>query len=364
MGFGATSVRPDEQVRRLVGAPEQLVSVDRLVHDEGPGRGAPVLVVRNPAGISFEVLLDRALDVGWADAPALPLAWRSSRGSVASSRHEPRDAGWTRTFGGGLLTTCGLASTGAASTFAGEHHGLHGRVGHLPAENVGWRLVADEDGSTAVEVTGDVVEAGLGSPTLRLHRRIVASTVRAELRVEDVVTNDSYVPAGHMYRHHLNLGYPLVAPGSVVTATADVVGDRDRPDGPVRTLPWTLDVPGGPVAETVLYCAPRPGATSRVRVAAPDGRYVEVEQDTAGWPLLVLWRDATEGVNVLGVEPSTSRDGGRAQAEADGEVLHLAPGEQRAYRTVVRAGHGAAATPAVSAQPGTVRRSPTRARPA
>ena len=355
MGFGAGSVRADEAVRRLVGAPEQLVSVDRLVRDEGPGRGAAVLVVRNPGGISFEVLLDRALDLGWADAPALPLAWRSARGPVASSRYEPGGSGWTRTFGGGLLTTCGLASTGAASTFAGEQHGLHGRIGHVPAENVGWRLVADDDGSTAVEVTGDVVEAGLGSPTLRLHRRIVASTARAELRVEDVVTNDSYDTAGHMFRHHLNLGHPLVGPGSVVTATADVAGERDRPDGPVQTLPWTLEVPGGRVPETVLYCTPHPGATASVRVVAPDGRYVEVEQDTAGWPLLVLWRNASEGVNVLGVEPSTSRDGGRAQAEADGEVVHLAPGERRAYRTVVRVGHGVTS----AAGPGSTQARPT-----
>ena len=335
MGFGADSVVPDDPVRRLVGAPDQLVSVDRLVRDEGPGRGAPVLVVRNPSGVSFEVLPDRALDIGWADAPGLPLAWRSARGPVASSRYEPHGAGWTRTFGGGLLTTCGLASTGAPSTVDGTHHGLHGRVGHIPAENVRWAMV-DDDGEPAVEITGDVVEASLGGPALRLWRRIVASTLRPELRVEDLVTNDGFAPAAHMYRHHLNLGYPLVGPGTLVTASADAFGERDRTDGPLHGLPWTLDVADGPAAETVLYCRPHAGPTSCVLVTAPDGRAVEIDQDTDGWPLLVLWRDPTPGVNVLGVEPSTSRDGGRAQAEQDDEVIVLAPGESRSYRTVVR----------------------------
>ncbi|QGQ18236.1 DUF4432 family protein [Cellulomonas sp. JZ18] len=225
--------------RRLVGAPEQLVSVERLVRDDGPGRGAPVLVVRNPRGLSFEVLLDRALDLGWADAPGLPVAWRSARGPVASARYEPHGAGWTRTFGGGLLTTCGLASTGMPSDVGGVHHGLHGRVGHIPAEHVRWGPTT-VDGVPAVEVLGEVVEADLGAPPLRLRRRLVARTDRPEITVEDVVTNEGYAPAGHMFRHHLNLGYPLVRPGTVVTATAQPFGERGGAE-PVA-LPWTLDL--------------------------------------------------------------------------------------------------------------------------
>jgi len=335
MGFGTDSVVLAEDLRRLVGAPDQLVQVDRLVRDEGPGRGSPVLVVRNPRGVSVEVLLDRALDLGWADAAGAPLAWRSARGPVASTRYEPWGGGWTRTFGGGLLTTCGLAATGAPATVDGIHHGLHGRVGHVPAENVRWALV-DDGGAPAVEITGDVVEAALGQPTLRLRRRIVLSTARPELRVEDVVMNDGYGPAGHMFRHHLNLGYPLVGPGTVVTATAEPFGERDRPGRTPQALPWTLDLAPGPAPETVLYCRPHAGPTATVTVSAPTGRAVEVEQATAGWPLLVLWRDPTPGVNVLGVEPSTSRDDGRAQAERDGELLVLHPGEQRSYVTTVR----------------------------
>ncbi|QGQ20816.1 DUF4432 family protein [Cellulomonas sp. JZ18] len=94
--------------------------------------------------------------------------------------------------------------------------------------------------------------------------------------------------------------------------------------------------PDGHAPETVLYCRPQPGPTAVVTVTAPDGPSVEVEQDTDGWPLLVLWRDPRPGVNVLGVEPSTSRDGGRAEAERDGELRVLAPGEQVRYRTRVR----------------------------
>lgn len=335
MGFGADSALLPETVRRLVGATDQLVTVDRLIRDEGPGRGAPILVVHNPGGISFEVLLDRAMDVGWAHASGFPLPWRSGRGPVESSRYEPGGAGWTRTFSGGLLTTCGLASTGLPSTVDGQEHGLHGRIGHLPAENVRWRLVGD-DGDTAVEITGDVVEAALGTPTLALRRRLLASTGRPELRIHDTIVNRGYSDAGHMYRHHLNLGYPLVGPGTVVTATATVVGRRDRADAPLPSLPWELDLAAhAPAPEVVLYCRPDPGRTAITTVTSATGLRLHVEQDTTSWPQLLLWRDPSPGVNVLGVEPSTSRDGGRAQAEDQDEVVHLAPGESRDYRTRV-----------------------------
>lgn len=338
MGFGGDSATVDEGLRRLLGSRDQLVSVERLVRDEGPGRGAPVLVVRNPLGLSFEVLLDRALDIGWADAPGLPLAWQSARGPIESSRYEPDGLGWSRTFSGGLLTTCGLAATGAPSTVDGTHHGLHGRVGHLPADNVRWGVVKDGD-ERAVEVTGDIVEAGLGQSPLRLRRRIVASTVRPAVRIEDTVTNDGYSTAGHMFRHHINLGYPVVAAGTVVTATADPFGERDRPGVEPQALPWTLNLANNASEpETVVYCRPHPGPTAMVTVTAPDGAWVVVEQATDGWPLLILWRDPTPGMNVLGVEPSTSRDGGRAKAEEDNEVIRLEPGEARSYLTVVQAG--------------------------
>ena len=336
MSFGGSSVALSADLRRLLGANDQLVGVERVTLDDGTGRGAPVLMVRNPAGISFEVLVDRALDIGCADAAGIPLAWRSPRGRAASTRHEPEGTGWTRTFGGGLLTTCGLSATGAPSTVGGIAHGLHGRVGHLPAENVTWRLV-DAAGDLAIEITGDVVEAGLGQPTLRLRRTIVASCSAPTLRVHDVVTNDGFGVAGHMFRHHLNLGYPLVDRGTTVRANAKVVEDRDLA-GPVPdTLPLCLDVSDGPAPERVLYARTDPGAgVGVVEVGVADGsRSLRIAYGTDTFPLLVLWRDPSAGVNVLGVEPSTSRDGGRAQAEADGELRLLLPGEAREYRTTI-----------------------------
>lgn len=319
-----------ENVRRLIGSPTQLVRVDRAELTDGPAAGSPVLLVRNPQGISFEVLLDRAMDIGWADALGLPLAWSGPRGRVASHRYEPERAGWVQTFGGGLLSTCGLASTGMPSTVDGIDYGLHGRVGHTPAENVSWQLTSDESGSL-VEITGEIVEASLGQPTLRLTRTIRAWCQRPVIEVEDTVTNDSFVEAGHMYRHHINLGFPLVDEGSVLTTDAMVF---DRRDGGVASPLSELDlaVADTTVDETVSYA--RSGPSGALTLSVPRrGVAFTIEWSTATFPLFLAWRDASPGVNVLGVEPSTSRDGGRAEAAESGELVVLAPGESRPYRT-------------------------------
>lgn len=327
------SATDDARIHRRVGAPHQLVSVARVVLDEGTARGAPALVIRNPAGISMTVLIDRCLDIDWADACGIPLAWRSPLGPVASARHEAGGHGWARTFGGGLLSTCGLSSTGAPSTVDGIHHGLHGRIGHVPAERVSYRHTT-WDGSRALEIRGQMVEGALGMPTLRLHRRLLLDCHRPRLRIEDTVINDGYTEAGHMFRHHINLGYPLVDDGTVVSSDTRVVGERDDP-GIRVSFPLVLTVSEAPEPERVLYASPLAGSTTaQVRVRGARAT-MAVVFGTDGFDHLVLWRDASPGVNVLGVEPSTSRDSGRARAAADGELIRLAHGQSRAYWTEI-----------------------------
>lgn len=319
-----------DETRRLLGADDQLVSVERAVLTEGTGAGEPVLYVRNPAGISFEVLLDRAMDIGWADAAGSSLAWRAPRGRAASLRYEHDDKGWTRTFGGGLLATCGLATTGPPSARGGHAYPLHGRIGHTPAENVSWRLVGS-GADLAIEVRGDVVEAGLGTPTLRLHRVLRASCCEPRLQVHDTVVNESYGDAAHMFRHHLNLGYPLVGDGSVLTTGATPAGMRDSSHEPDLDG-MRLTVARGVVDEEVYYGRVGPDAWVTVESST---RWLSVRWSGTTLPFLIVWRDASAGVNVLGVEPATSRDGGRVRSEEEGEIIYLAPGESREYSSEV-----------------------------
>lgn len=351
-GHGLESLEPYRE--GLLGAPDQLISVERFLRDEVVGHASPVLMVRNPRGFSFEILLDRGLDVGWAQGPSGTIAWRSPRGFVEAARHEPEGLGWLRTFGGGLLSTCGLASTGLPSISEGVAHGLHGRIGHCPADAVRWEVVCAArvqglteeagiigpsptiDAGDWIRVIGEVVESGLGGPTLRLTRQLLARIDSPQLLVLDRVTNESWQSAGHMFRHHLNLGYPLVTAGTRVHTTARPSGTRDHGTSRIPGNPWTLDLdPSATRGEEVVYCDNSERSVASVSVLTEGAGECRIDYDPRAFPYLILWRDPSAGVNALGVEPSTSRDDGRVATTEQGDLIRLAPLESRTYWTAI-----------------------------
>lgn len=335
MGFGYSSESLPMDELRYVASNDQLYRVEHVTLDQGTAKGVTGLEVHNPGGISFFVFCDRCLDIGWADALGLPLAWTSSRGYIASSRFDPEDSGWARTFPGGLLTTCGLESTGMPSYVNGRYFGLHDRIGHTPAENVAWRIMKTGSGERFIVIEGEAVQAELGQVPLRLHRIITASTIRPEIVILDQVQNMGFKPTLHMFRHHINLGYPIIQPGTIVTSEAKFVGMRGQ-----SALPKPMDFPlrmeiEDNVPEKVYYCSPLSSNSCMTQVTTPEGVRMEITQSVSSWPWLILWRDASAGVNVLGIEPSTSRDEGRKQAELIGETICLKPHEIRRYRTSI-----------------------------
>ena len=108
-----------------VGAMRQLASVRRAVLDDGKGRGMRVVDVNNGGGWSFTVYPDRGMDIGEASFKGIPLVWLTPACGTADS-YEPENFNWLRSWGGGLLTGCGLLNVGGPCE-AGEAHGLHGR---------------------------------------------------------------------------------------------------------------------------------------------------------------------------------------------------------------------------------------------
>src|SRR5713226_3885096 len=96
-----------EELRRLTGTLRQVAGVRLVELADGKARGMRVADVYSGSGFRFEVLVDRALDIGAAEFAGRPLAWLFPALGTAA-QHEPQGLGWLRTFGGGLMTTCGL----------------------------------------------------------------------------------------------------------------------------------------------------------------------------------------------------------------------------------------------------------------
>jgi galactose mutarotase-like enzyme len=328
------------ELRRRVGRLEQVAGITPLVFDDGPARGTRALRFRTGGGLAFEVLPDRGMDLGGAEYRGVPLAWLSHTGVVAPSFHEPEDEGWLRSFGGGLLVTCGLQNVGRPSERDGEPLGLHGRVSNTPASNVSREERWDEEGCVLL-ARGEVRESRVFGPNLALRRTVSARLGESRLRVEDEVENEGFRPEPLMLLYHINLGWPLLVEGARLAGPGRQ-GDTPEPRDEAAAAglqTWDrFDAPTPGIAERVFYHRPAAGADgwAEARLENPGLRLaLSVRFRPEELPEFAQWTMTGEGTYVLALEPATCRVGGYQAEEEAGRVIWLEPGEVRRYRVEI-----------------------------
>jgi hypothetical protein len=308
-----------------VGSLAQVARVDSFVEADGPARGARRLRVVNGGGLELDVHPDRALDIGAATFDGVPLAWLSSTGIAAPEFYEPGGRGWLRTWGGGLLTTCGLDTFGPAADDEDGVAGMHGRIGAIPAHLTGAQATSER-----VTVAGTVRQTGVFAENLLLSRRITSEVGSTSFAVEDTVTNEGSNPSPHMVLYHVNLGWPLLDEGAVVDIPHTTVRPRD-PDAE-EGLGHQYEI-GAPVR----------GFREQVYIheAAPE-RYASVTNERRGLrftlrfseslPAVFEWKMTATQHYALGLEPANTPEiDGRAAARAAGLLPRLEPGESARY---------------------------------
>jgi hypothetical protein len=314
-----------DDVLARIGSLDQVARVDRFIEDDGPARGARRFRVVNGGGLEFDVHPDRALDIGAATFRGMPIAWLSSTGMTRPDAYEPEGRGWLRTFGGGLVTTCGLDSFGPASDDEWGVIGMHGRIGSIPAR-IG-EVIATPD---IVAVAGEVRQTAVFQENLLLERRISSVVGSSSLRIDDTVTNESESTSAHMVLYHVNLGWPLLDAGTTVDIPARSVRPRDADAEAGFAERSRIDEPTVGFREQVYVHEAGDEHTARVlnesRGVALTLRY----SDTL--PALFQWKLTATKHFVLGLEPANTPEvHGRAAARESGRLPVLQPGESRSY---------------------------------
>ncbi|MEU3980598.1 DUF4432 family protein [Streptomyces sp. NPDC026672] len=291
---------------------------------DGPAHGTRVLRLVNGGGLEVELHADRALDLGRITYRGRPFAWLSPMGFTAPGLADPHDEGWLRTFGGGLLTTCGLDTFGDPSTTTdGVRYPQHGRIGALPAS-----VLCAEVTDGQVIVQAEVRQAALHGEHLRLHRTVRSELGSSSLTLTDVVTNESAVPQPHMVLYHVNLGWPLLGPRTVLTSPAtDVEAENDAARASGR--PWNALHEPAPYADSLVHLHRPPDTQENWTVSAtnPDNAMrLALTASHRSLPFLHTWKSLRPGQYVVGIEPANaSVMSGRAEAEARGFLPVLAP---------------------------------------
>lgn len=237
--------------------------------------------------LSVDVRPERGLDVAEARFRGERFSWESPLG------HVPWQGDFARSFGGGLVVTCGLRNVGAPS----EGQPQHGWYSSLAARDV----AHDE-----LRASGRVVDAEVPGPTFVLEREI--SVVDGAVHIVDEVRNEGREPEPAPLLYHVNLLWDALE----VDSDAVIPRDDDAGAGDWRAL-------GPPGPERVYEHV---GATRAV--VTQRGARITVRSS-----LPRLWQWIHPDYGVLGIEPANCSVLGRAHDRAEGRLPMLAPGERR-----------------------------------
>lgn len=304
-------------LRQLVGDLRQFAGVRRLVLDDGPERGVPVLAVSSGGGLDLWLLAGRGLDIGPLWFRGRPVAWQAPSGYAHPALSAPeRDAGrGLQRLLSGFLTTCGLDRIRQGDAI----EPLHGRLGCTPARVLAAGEHWDRE-EPVIEVVAETVQYRLGGESLTLRRRIQVPIGGGTLRLEDRVTNEGPQRQAHDLLYHFNLGHPAIGPGTQVVRAG-------------RTLAGPFAMPLAQACAEAS-CLPADDAAVAVRTPGPDGPGLAITfaSDASTLPWLQLWHDLRPRCGLLCIEPCTSERlaGGRSALTPS-----LEPGESRCYRVEI-----------------------------
>jgi len=324
-----------KQLMRRVGQLSQVGGLRPFTFAEGPARGTLGVEVRSGSGFNYTVLADRGLDLSLAEYRGMPIAWRSCVGDQPPAFFEPEGMRWLRTFGGGLLTTCGLDSTGPPSEEQGRQFGLHGRYSALPAERVKW----DEcwqGNSCILEIEGRVRQSAVFGENLVLSRRLETPLGESRIRLRDRVENAGSEEQPQLILYHWNFGFPLVDEGTRLFAPVQAIVPRDDESARGLKRAMVAEPPARRPEQCYFYSlASRRGWTEvalvNERLNGGAGLGVLLRYRAATLPHFTQWKCMAEGTYVIGLEPSNAELLGRAEARRQGKLPTLRPGASVEY---------------------------------
>ena len=325
-----------EKLRKYMGSMGQLAGLKKYRLEDGRADGVQAVDVRTGSGLEYTVLPGRGMDIAWTGYRGMPVSYMSNTGVSSAALYEAEGMEWLRGFFAGMLTTCGFANVGGPCdgshpVIGKRHYGLHGRLTAIPADEVG---TCEEwvDGKYIMRVTGRMRESIVHGENMTLRRTISSVLGESAIHLHDVIENESNRPQPMMLLYHMNLGYPVLSADSrLITASASVRGANDEAQAEIDLHTRFEDpVPGR--TERCYFHVPAADASGKTYAAVVNdklevGVLFTFRPDQL--PCMCEWKMLNEGEYVLGIEPGNTYPTGRPNAEANGTLDMLAPGEVR-----------------------------------
>lgn len=318
----------------------QLGGIETSIIDNGTGRGTRIAWFNTGTGLRFKVVIDRAMDIADAFYGEHSLAWLSNLGISSPERFADKGTNWIRTFGGGLLTTCGLTHVGGVETDSYGDRGHHDQISNIPAELESVLQPDPLSGKMEMSITGRIKQTQALGCNLELKRTISATLGHSSIRIHDEIVNRGNTSTPHMVLYHFNFGWPLV------DEETDILwqGQWQSRDGDVNNRIFNN-------ANNFHKC---PAPMEEHKGSEEDVAFIDILPDDIGickcglynrkidlaliltfqknqLPWLTNWQHWGKGEYVTGLEPGTNPPIGQAEARRQGELIFLKPGQGRIY---------------------------------
>ena len=325
--------------------PAQLGGIETSILDNGLGRGNRIAWINTGTGLRYKVVFDRGMDIADAFYNKHSLAWFSHGGFTAPQPQSDKGIDWLRTFGGGLLTTCGLSHVGGPEKDEFGERGIHGQISNTPAKIESIIQPDPMAGKMEMSITGIIKETKVFGPCLELRRTISGKLGQSVINIHDEVINRGNSPTPLMMLYHFNFGYPIVDEGTEILWEGKWqprFGNENakifKEGNDFKKCPAPTDDHSG-TGEEVAFIDPaanEAGQCSCGLYNAKIGLKVEINFNKNQLPHLINWQHWGKGEYVTGIEPATNPPIGQAQARANKELIFLNPYETRIFDLEIR----------------------------
>jgi len=317
----------------------QLGGIETSVIDNGAGRGTRIAWINTGTGLRFKVVIDRAMDIADAFYNEHSLAWLSHSGITAAQPFSDKGIDWLRTFGGGLLVTCGLSHVGGPESDEYGDRGIHGEISNLPAEIESIIQPDPLSGKMDMSITGIIRQSQVLGSRLELRRTISATLGKSVIRIHDEVINRGNIDAAHMLLYHCNFGWPLIDEGTKILWNGTWKSREGNPNkifcegNDFKICPAPLDDHQGSGEEAAFIDlqSDDDGFCNCGLENSRIGLGVNLKFQKKQLPCLTNWQHFGKGEYVVGLEPGTNPPIGQSQARRQNELIQLSPGETRNY---------------------------------
>ncbi len=321
------------------GTIKQFCGIEKVRYTEGKAKDVDAFFFRTGSGFNFSILADRCMDIYHAEYNGSPLAYYTTAGICSPLYYDNSGWNWVKTFGGGLLQTCGLMNVGPACEHEGENLGAHGAISAAPAENIQIREEW-QNNNFVLSAKGIMREQRMNKYNLKLEREIKVIAGERKLYIDDTITNESFKKSPLMIMYHINIGYPVLSEKSKLFTSLKSLLPRDPDAFDGKEKYMSFEKPQKEYFEKCYFHIMNKSRSGKAMAGIFNPSYsggigINIEWNIDNLPRMTQWKMLGKGLYVSGLEPSNCWGNSVVNEVKTPEYKPLLPWEERKFSLAI-----------------------------